>query len=42
MVVEEKVRAVEMIAYMTGYTHFTFIVLFIHTIVLNTWRSIVF
>lgn len=41
MVVEEKVRAVEMIAYMTGYTHFTFIVLFIHKIVLNTWRSIV-
>lgn len=36
MVVVEKVRAVEIIALMTGYTHFTFIVFFVHKIVLNT------
>lgn len=37
MVVEEKVRVVEMIVYMIGYIYFIFIVFFIYKIVLNIW-----
>lgn len=41
MPVVENVRAVEMIALMTGCTHFKFTVLFVHKIVLNSWQSII-